>query len=273
MTNKTQKVLDCVAMNPGATELFIVGYVLTLANQQIDPINSTYIKSLIDTLVDLCLLSRRKGACCGAFLNLGKPSLSKEYEADMFYVTSTTAYVYGTAFGKTKAQKMICPTCETENLINPFSKLESPKKCRHCKTELLPPRLQPKVDKEPGDGGFDMERSEDLKRNDIVVTSPLVRAGDLEEKVNDPESAFWDFKRRPIRITEDNRVFVVHDGAVRYNFGIGYIEEGPLAPIEDAEGHNPGVQRGGCRIEFSDVAQVDPTIPIRGFQGHRYRWW
>ena len=263
MTNKTQKVLDYVAMNPGATETAIIGYVLTLVSQKIDQINSTYIKIIIDTLVDLCILSRRIGPYLGGH----------EYGSENFYVTTTTAYIYGTAFGKTKAQKMICPTCETENFINPFSKLESPKKCRHCKTELLPPRLQPKVDKEPGDGGFDMERSEDLKKNDIVVTSPLIMAGDLKEKVNDPESAFWDFKRRPIRINEDNRVFVVHDGAVRYNFGIGCIEEGPLAPIEDAEGHNPGVPRGGCRIEFSDVAKVDPTIPIRGFQGHRYRWW
>jgi len=250
-------------MNPGTTENTITGYILTISNQKIDPINSTYIKSLLETLVDLCLISRKPGPYCG----------DNEYGPDTFYITTTTAYVYGTAFGKTKAQKMICPTCETENAINPFSKLESPKKCRHCKTELLPQRLQPKVDMEPGDGGFDMERSEDLKKNDIVVTSPLIRVGDLEEKVNDPDNAFWDFKRRPTRITEDNRVFVVHDGEVRYNFGIGYIEEGPLKPIEDAEGHNPGVPRGGCRIYFSDVAKVEQTIPIRGFQGHRYRWW
>jgi len=261
MTNNTKKILDFISLNPGVSFEEISDYFTEVEDQR-----STQVSTILVTLVELCLLSRRSRLYSGDHGTL-------KYGSDAFYLTTTTAYVYGTAFGKTKAQKMICPTCETENFINPFSKLESPKKCRHCKTELLPSRLQPKVDKEPGDGGFDMERSEDLKRNDIVVTSPRIRAGDLEEKVKDPESAFWDFKRRPIRITEDNRVFVVHDGAVRYNFGIGCIEEGPLAPIEDAEGHNPGVPRGGCRIEFSDVAKVDPTIPIRGFQGHRYRWW
>ena len=66
---------------------------------------------------------------------------------------------------------------------------------------------------------------------------------------------------------------MVFDGAVRYNFGIGSIEDGPLDPVEDADGHNPGVPEGGCRIEFEYVSKVREHIPIKGFQGFRYRWW
>jgi len=268
MTNKTKRVLDYLALNPGATQHDLENIIMQSKVFSDLDYNLIYAKAIIETLVELRLISRRPGPQIG----VDDKSLPT-FELDTYYITETIAYRYGVAFGKTKAIPIECSECGTETFINPFSKLETPKRCRKCKNQLIPRRLIPDFEKEPGDGGFDMERSSELKANDIVVTCPLIQTGFINEKIQDPEGSFWNLSRKPKRLTEANRVFVLHDGYVKYNFGIAEIEDGPLDPVEDAEGHNSGVPDGGCRIWFSDLHVLKEPIKKKGFQGFRYRWW
>ena len=262
MRNNTKRILDFIALHPGRTIHNIpndpdYSGLYTHANQQ----NS----AVIETLVEIGLVTSVPGPQKGV----------DWYGADTYYISDTLPFVYGIAFGKTGAIPMECPECGKENHINPMGNLAKTRKCRHCNTVILPERLPPVVVKEPGEKGFLIERSPELQANDIVVSCPVDNQDFLNEKVRNPEDSFWDFARKPVKLTEANRVFVLYDGVIRYNFEVAKIEQGPLPPVEDAEGHNPGVPEGGCRIWFNEcyVIESKDLISFKGFQGFRYRWW
>ena len=104
----------------------------------------------------------------------------------------------------------------------------------------------------------------------VIVTCPKHNKAFLDAKVEYPEDSFWDFQRAPKRFSPGDMLYVVHDGAIRYAFETGNFHLGPRPPVEDAEGHNPGIPKGGIRAWLEEVHEVDPPIPMKGFQGFRY---
>ena len=104
----------------------------------------------------------------------------------------------------------------------------------------------------------------------VIVTCPKINKEFLEAKVENPGWSFWDFPRRPKKLRPGDMLYVVYDGTIRYAFETGSFESGPKPPVEDAEGHNLGIPKGGIRVWFEDVYDVDPPIPMKGFQGFRY---
>jgi len=119
---------------------------------------------------------------------------------------------------------------------------------------------------------------------DIVVTVPKRKIHDLYMKFESPHRAFWSMGRKPKRISRHDWIWFVCGGRLRGGLEIREVEDGPLDPLSDAEGHNPSVPAGGCRLQFYDSQSAKvlteigdekyfPSLRIKGFRGFRYKWW
>ena len=110
---------------------------------------------------------------------------------------------------------------------------------------------------EPGDFG-------------VIVTCPKNNTAMLEAKLENVGWSFWNFQRAPKRFEPGDLLYVVHHGEIRHVFETGSFERGPKPPVEDAEGHNPPLRKGGVRAWLNDYWELDEPIPMKGFQGFRY---
>lgn len=122
---------------------------------------------------------------------------------------------------------------------------------------------------------------------DIVVCVPQTKEGktNFSHKTKDIGNAFWTMGRTPIRLRIHDWVWFVSDEAIVYGAEVKNLECGPLPEIDEAEGYNPPVKNGGCRLTFFDSYSASiwtdpnledhwfPRLPCKGFQGFRYKWW
>lgn len=121
---------------------------------------------------------------------------------------------------------------------------------------------------------------------DIVVSVPQTYEGrgNFYNKVYDIGKAFWSMGKTPKKIAVHDWVWFVNEGKVHYGAEIKKIVRGPRPPLKNADGYNPAIPKGGCRLYFfgSESAHVwtdpddtthFPPIPSKGFQGFRYKWW
>ena len=107
----------------------------------------------------------------------------------------------------------------------------------------------------------------------VIVTCPLNNKEMLDAKVENVGEAFWNVPRAPKNFEPGDLLYVVYDGAIRYAFETGSFDIArahELPPVEDAEGHNPPLPKGGIRAWLDDVHELKPPIPMKGFQGFRY---
>ena len=107
----------------------------------------------------------------------------------------------------------------------------------------------------------------------VIVTCPKNNKAMLDAKLENIGWAFWNFPRAPKRFEPGDLLYVVYDGAIRYAFETGNFDVArtkELPPVDDAEGHNPPLPKGGIRAWLNDYYEIDPPIPMRGFQGFRY---
>lgn len=98
---------------------------------------------------------------------------------------------------------------------------------------------------------------------DIVVTLPRDRGGlfHLYEKSDEP--SYWSMERKPKDFTENDSVFICCEGVVHGFFEVSeyYQEDDPDDP-----------EYGKWCINFEDESWTSIIpIPMRGFQGFRYR--
>ena len=89
---------------------------------------------------------------------------------------------------------------------------------------------------------------------DIVVTLPVDRGGlfHLHEKQEVP--SYWSMKRQPKNLTPNDNVFICTEGQVHLYFEIDEF----------------GWEDGEFIIYFDIWTEIKP-IPMKGFQGFRYR--
>ena len=105
-------------------------------------------------------------------------------------------------------------------------------------------------------------------------------------KVADIGKAFWTMGRAPKDLNIHDWIWFVNRGAVHFGVEIKKIIKGPRPALKNAEGHNPPIKKGGCRLYFFDSKSAqqwtdpdpnDKYFPIisveKGFQGFRYKWW
>ena len=123
---------------------------------------------------------------------------------------------------------------------------------------------------------------------DIVVCVPQTREGKLRfyGKTEDIGNAFWTMGRTPKNFKTHDWVWFVNQGIIEYGVEVKKIVKGPRPALKNAEGHNPPLKKGGCRLYFFDSKSAHqwtdpdpkdkyfPIIPVgKGFQGFRYKWW
>ena len=122
---------------------------------------------------------------------------------------------------------------------------------------------------------------------DIVVCVPQTKEGraNFYAKTHDIGKAFWTMGRTPKNFGVHDWIWFVNRGGVQYGVEVKKIVKGPRKAYKNADGHNPDVPKGGCRLTFFDSKSAHqwtdkkdtkyfPFIPVeRGFQGFRYVWW
>jgi len=114
---------------------------------------------------------------------------------------------------------------------------------------------------------------------DIVVTLPKGNMQHLQEKIEALINSWswWDMKREPTLLGENDNVFVACDGQVHGYFTIGHILHEGAYETAKAILHTTlemlnavGTPDEGIRIVFRDWIPIE-KIPMKGFQGFRYR--
>jgi hypothetical protein len=115
---------------------------------------------------------------------------------------------------------------------------------------------------------------------DIVVTIPKPRwtewltEGDLADGTENP--AFWDERSEygltfgagasVPKVQVGERLYIVAHGQLR-----GYA---PITEIDTERPERFGGEPGGFAIvRRGDAVAVRLPLPVKGFQGYRYRWW
>lgn len=107
-----------------------------------------------------------------------------------------------------------------------------------------------------------------MEARDVVVTVPKAQWTDWLAEGDLPgtpwrgyESHFW-VSNLPLNVSWGSRVYVVAHGRLR---GYAYLET-----VEDPCRLDPTKK---CLLRRGDAEAMTIPVPVRGFQGWRYRWW
>jgi hypothetical protein len=107
---------------------------------------------------------------------------------------------------------------------------------------------------------------------DIVVTIPKseYKNDDLEtQRMNyHNENQFWTMKKIPKAIGIGSRIYFVKHGMIESSMKIFKIERD-----KEETCTTTGRLWKGNLLYMNDLQYLDNTIPCKGFQGYRYRWW
>ena len=81
--------------------------------------------------------------------------------------------------------------------------------------------------------------------------------------VREGGEAWWFLHRHPISSQDEDEIYFVLDGVIRYKAPIYSLDHRETTTDEGTLVLKPAVV-------FRTIAEVDPPIPMRGFQGFRY---